>query len=351
MSLNTPSRIDRIPSAESLKGWAPVEMEFGESLPIVKWQDLKKIDFSEPLFFQTLQKLRESDSSSEICTGIDELLKIQSNLDSIEPTGFIFHVSRCGSTLVSNALRALEDTIVISEAQPVAAATWLFFDQVGKDQGHNLFRSVILRAVVRALGQRKLGTERRYFIKFSSLEVLFIEHIKRLWPAVPWLFVIRNPIEVIVSNLRKGATWTRFQSEPDVATSALDCSVGEAVDLTREEYCARMIGRTCRSALEHAGDNSLFVDYNQLTPETLLRIARFFGVEPSIDELLGMEKAATRYSKDPSKGGFIPDAKAKQDEASELVRRSVEQWALEDYLKAWTIADLDAARYLQPLTV
>src|SRR5258705_7509570 len=158
MSINTPSRIEIGLSVESLKGWAPVEMEFGEELPVVKWRDLMKIDFGEPMFLQTLRRLRGSDGSEEICTGIDELLKIQANLDCIEPTGFIFHVSRCGSTLISNALRALDDSIVMCEAQPVAAAAWLFFDQSRKDRGHDHFRSVILRAVVRALGQRKLGT-------------------------------------------------------------------------------------------------------------------------------------------------------------------------------------------------
>jgi len=36
----------------------------------------------------------------------------------IAPDGFIFHVSRCGSTLVSQMLAALPDSIVLSEAGP-----------------------------------------------------------------------------------------------------------------------------------------------------------------------------------------------------------------------------------------
>jgi hypothetical protein len=346
MSVNTPSRIDMFPSAESLRGWVPVEIEFGENLPVVKWRDLGKIDFGEPMFLQTLRRLRESDGSEEISTGIEELLKIQAVLDCIEPTGFIFHVSRCGSTLISNALRTLEDAIVMCEPQPVIVATWLFFGQSREDRGYDHFRSVILKAVVRALGQRKLGTERRYFIKFSNLEVIFLDHIKRLWPTVPWLFVIRDPIEVIVSNLRKGGTWTRFRLEPEVAASVLGCSVGEVSAFSPEEYCARIIGRTCRFATEHSGDNSMFVDYSQLTPESIVGVARFFGVEPSTAQLTKIEEAATLYSKDPSRGGFVPDVKAKQDEASPLVRRAAEQWAMQDYLKARAIAERDAVRYL-----
>jgi hypothetical protein len=203
-----------------------------------------------------------------------------------------------------------------------------------------------LRAVVRALGQRRLGTERRYFIKFSNLEVIFLEHIKRLWPTVPCLFVIRDPVEVIVSNLRKGATWTRFQLEPQVAASVLGKSAREVSAFTPEEYCARVIGRTCRFAVEHSGENSMFVDYRQLTPETIAGIARFFGVEPSTAELLRIEKVTTLYSKDPSGGGFVPDVQAKQDDASPLVRRAAEQWAMQDYLKARAIAERDAVKYL-----
>jgi hypothetical protein len=346
MSVDTLSGIDMFPSAESLRGWIPVEIEFGENLPVVKWRDLSKIDFDEPMFLQTLRRLRESGSSEELSTGIEELLKFQATLDCIEPTGFIFHVSRCGSTLISNALRALEDTLVMSEPQPVVAATWLFFGQSREDRGYDHFRSVILKAVVRALGQRKLGTERRYFIKFSNLEVIFLDQITRLWPTVPWLFVIRDPVEVIISNLRKGASWTRLQLESEVAASVLGCSASEVSALTPEEYCARVIGRTCRFAVEHSGDNSMFVDYSQLTPENIAGIARFFGVEPSNAELMRIEKAATLYSKDPSRGGFVHDVKEKQDEASPLVRRAAEQWAMQDYLKARAIVERDAVRYL-----
>ena len=34
----------------------------------------------------------------------------------IDPTGFIFHLARCGSTLVSQMLAALPEHIVLSEA-------------------------------------------------------------------------------------------------------------------------------------------------------------------------------------------------------------------------------------------
>ena len=37
----------------------------------------------------------------------------------LEPSGFIFHMSRCGSTLVSQMLAALPSNIVVSEASPI----------------------------------------------------------------------------------------------------------------------------------------------------------------------------------------------------------------------------------------
>ena len=39
----------------------------------------------------------------------------------MRPSGFIFHMSRCGSTVISQMLAALAEHVVVSEAGPIDA--------------------------------------------------------------------------------------------------------------------------------------------------------------------------------------------------------------------------------------
>jgi len=102
------------------------------------------------------------------------------------PAGFIFHMSRCGSTLISQMLAALPQTVVISEASPI---DWL----ARTTRVSEPVRSQWLRWMVSALGQRRSGTENRYFIKFDSPTVMALPFIRRVFPSVPWVFAFRNP--------------------------------------------------------------------------------------------------------------------------------------------------------------
>jgi hypothetical protein len=337
-SMNPVSNLILAHNWEKLKNWAPVSIEFGKSLPTVSWRDLNKLEFVEPFFLQTVRRIREIDPEGEVTTGIETLLQIDKHIDCVEPTGFIFHVSRCGSTLISNAMRALKNSIVISEAFPIAATSWLFLDSNASNPGHQLFRSALLRSVVRLYGQRVKGSESRYFIKFSSLETTQLEHIRRIWPNVPWLFIIRNPEEVIVSNMRKDATWFPNDQNVEAAAMRLGCETEELGSMSREEYCARMIGHKCRIAVANADEHSWFIDYTELNEQTLERIARFFGATPAPSEVAAIRNVAGVYSKEQTRRPFVPDSEEKRQAASPLIRELSEKWAMESYSAALAIA-------------
>lgn len=98
-----------------------------------------------------------------------------------------------------------------------------------------------------------------------------------------------------------------------------------------------MIGETCRVAAENVTDNSLFVDYADFTSETLVNISRFFGVEPDENELASIYRAGAAYSKDQSVP-FEPDSEQKRLEASALIRKESEKWAMDGYMQALAIA-------------
>src|SRR5262245_14392800 len=106
-------------SATPPEGWVPVWVDCRGPSPTVEWCDLGPCRFCEPFFDRTVEAaLRQP---------FHQLFRVQTPIDVLEsegakrPTGFIFHMGRCGSTLIAQLLASLESTVVISEAQPIDA--------------------------------------------------------------------------------------------------------------------------------------------------------------------------------------------------------------------------------------
>lgn len=314
------------------RGWLPIGLvPLDEDRHEVEWLDMSGLRFSEPFFTQTLARVRdERPDARAIVTGIEELLRAEGAASGLEPSGFIFHTSRCGSTLVSNALKSFDGSIVVAEAPAIDSILGLFFDE-GGGRAREMLRLALLRAAIKSMGQKLCGDERRYFVKFTNWSILHRRQIARLWPTVPWLFLYRNPVEVIVSNIEKDAGWMRIEEKPDEAMLLNGAgSKDEAAQMSREEHCARVIGRCCEAAASTLDENGLLVNYAQLGFEKLVEITAFFGVTPSEREMEGLRRVSGLYSKDPARA-FAADSESKRAAATELIREMAERWAAGPY--------------------
>jgi hypothetical protein len=318
---------------ESLKGWLPVDAVVANKRPGLCWMDMRGVKLSEPFFQQTVERLRaELPTRPQIFTEFDALVQLEKISDSLRPSGFIFHSSRCGSTLVANACRALSNSIVISEAYAIDKLVGRFSTD-GADGGiKELLYSIFVRGAVNALGQRTTGNERHFFIKFSSCSVAQLGRIRRIWPDVPWLFLYRDPTETIVSNLRSIPEWLEPENEARVLADIIGSSEAEVHSMGREELCARAIARFYSNAYQFANGNSMLLNYNQLSLPVLLGVIRSFKVAPSTGEIDAVTRASQVYSKDTrSERAFIADSDTKQLMASALVREMAERWAAGPY--------------------
>ena len=328
---NNPSLADV--EVESLKGWLPVDAVVANERPGICWMDMRGVKLSEPFFQQTVERLRaEVRARPEIFTEFDALIQLEKVSDSLKPSGFIFHSSRCGSTLVANACKSLENSIVISEAYAIDKLVSRFSSD-GADGGiKELLYSIFVRGAVNALGQRTTGKERHFFVKFSSCSVAHLARIQRIWPDVPWLFVYRNPTETIVSNLSSIPEWLEPGKEARLLADLIRTSVAEVISMGREELCARAIARFYSIATQLANGNNLLLNYSQLSLPVLLSVIKFFNITPSTGEIEGMKRASQVYSKDThSERAFIADSDTKQLVASPLVREMAERWSSEPY--------------------
>jgi len=251
-------------------------------------------------------------------TAVDKLAAWLDTRPHLQPSGFIFHMSRCGSTLVSQMLAALDSNIVVSEASPIDGVVQAYL--ANPDLGGERQRRW-LRSIVGALGQQRCGDERRYFIKLDCWHSVALPLFRRAFPAVPWIFLYRDPVEVIVSQLRMpGAQMLPHGIGPNF--HAIERSYGPG---TAEDYFAQVLRKICEPAVAHLGEGGLLVNYRELPEAVFSTILPHFGVASGAADRAAM-MAATRFDAKVPGFDFAPDSAAKQRAASPAARAAAERW-------------------------
>jgi hypothetical protein len=289
----TPTLLDSCPPA----GWLPARL--GPDLTI-DWLHFASVAPNRSFFDISLTEAgaRPLNRSLQLRTTLDTLIDAPRD-PGFAPSGFVFHMSRCGSTLVAQMLGAAPGHVALSEPQ--------LLDGLIRAPFADSERQVeALRALAHAWSR---GAD-RLFIKLDSWHTRALPLLRRAFPQVPWIFLHRDPVEVLVSHRRARGYHTVpgllplnwFGLEPE------DASLPEA------EYIARVLERICEPAIAHAEDGGLLLDYAELPQAFFTRILPHFGLTPNPEEQAAMEAAAMRNSKAPETG-FQPDGDAKQREA------------------------------------
>jgi hypothetical protein len=315
-----------------LQGWMPVDAVVVEGRPGLSWLNMAGVDLAEPFFQQTVDRLKsEHPDLREEFTGFDALVQLEKTFDSVAPTGFIFHSSRCGSTLLANACRALAGSIVLSEPPAVDKLIARFITDTDEQGTKARLYSVFLRAAVNALAQRRTGEERHLFVKFACCSTAQIERVLRIWPDVPWVFLYRDPVETIVSNMRNPPSW--LTDEDHRVLAAIIGSSPEAVaQMDAAELCARSIASFFATAHRVANDRALLLNYNQLSTAEIANVLNFFGIEPAAAEMETIARQSHVYSKAATGArAFVADAETKQQLATDTIREMAERWANKPY--------------------
>ena len=237
----------------------------------------------------------------------------------LQPSGFIFHMSRCGSTLLSQMLAAPPSNIVVSEANPIDTVVQAHLRRPDLSQDR---QARWLTSIVGALGQKRRGHERAYFIKLDSWHSQELPLFRRAFPAVPWLFLYRDPIEVLLSHLRiPGA-----QMLPDgigAKLYGLERSYGPG---HAEDYYARVLAKIIEPVVQQYGEGGgLLVNYRELPQALFATILPHFGVACDEADRAAMTEAARYDAKTPSIA-FASDSEAKQHRATEATRAAAARW-------------------------
>jgi hypothetical protein len=295
----------------------------------VGWLDFGSTRFEEPFFDETIQKLTRSGSPQHRVTDLARLIELGRRFPRVVPTGLVFHVSRCGSTLVANALRTAPAATVVAEASTFNA---MFLPNA------LLSREVAtgLRYLVRFFAHDDQGRKQKLIIKFSSWNILLISFIRSIWPSARCLIVVRDPVEVMVSNLQR-PSWASARMDSPWASMLTGCQPSELREMSREEFCARGLGRFCAAAFAVLDRKCMVVDYSGLNSACLRRIGEFLTIDLADEDRL--QELSTVYSKDLDRQApFEDDSERKRREATAAVRTAARLWVYPSYLQLKKVA-------------
>ena len=288
--------------------WTPVAINLGPGAATIDWGDLRGVRFAEPFLHQTIERWAGGDPAPLVRTGMDALAALD-DAPALDPTALIFHLSRCGSTLLSRLLGTVPGTLVVSEPAPVN--TLLLADPAAFAP---LTQAEALRLLVRALGRRRFGDEHRYIVKLSSWNVTRLALFRAAFPNVPVIWLQRAPEATAASLLAQPPGWLALRHDK-AASRAIFALDGPALR-SPEAFCAGAIAALLAAA-STINDPALVLDYAELPEAAWLRVLPFLGIAPVAEDIAAMHAMACYDAKDAAPRLFAGQA-ARPPLASEL---------------------------------
>jgi hypothetical protein len=301
-----------------LKNWIPYRLDFHEKELNCQWLYVADKKFIEPFFDETVRRCRIFEENRKpflAVSTLDGIIDFAENMPSVAPTAFIFHVSRCGSTLLAQLLSLDEQNVVLAEP-PI-------FDEVLREisfKKPNISEEKIdesLKAVVKFLGQKRTGEEQNFFIKLDSWHIFYYEKLRKLYPETPFIFSFRRPDEVIRSQVQESG----MHAAPGVIQPAIfGFTLEEILKVERPVYIAKVLEKYFEQylAIIEKDNNALFINYAEGILTSLDKIEQFLKlkIEPSIKQK--MVERTQFHSKRPN---TVFEEKSLEDELPEYQKK------------------------------
>jgi hypothetical protein len=265
-------------SLDSMRDWFPVALD-GQA---VAWRRLPG-RFTEPFFGDSLRAQPREDR--QVCHTLYK--RLGGVGDTLAPSVFVFHSSRCGSTLLAQMLAALPQCVVHSEP-PVVDDFFSLYGDAPHAQALPL-----LRQLVGALGQRRTALETHYIVKLDCWHMRHLPLLRAAFPSTPFWFLYREPAAIMASHRRQRGP----QMVPGLVPGALPPEASahiEAWDL--EGWCAAVLRQIFGTALAHAGQLRL-LDYRQLPGVVWEELLAELGLAPAAEQLEALRARSGFHAK------------------------------------------------------
>ncbi|MBA4766787.1 MAG: aspartyl beta-hydroxylase [Porphyrobacter sp.] len=291
--------------------WLPAGLGSDGAQAVVEWAHFAAAPLDDPFFEYHLRKARQHP--------VSRLLGWSTPLDCLAGAGeaggrvldgLVFHMSRCGSTLVAQALGSMPGHIVLSEPAP--------FDELlqfcaARGDIPLEARIALLRGMAAALTSERGAPVRRRFLKTDCWHAGALPLLRAAFPEAPWIFLYRDPVEVLMSHERMPGGQT-LPGPHAALVGVVDPAAHPDLD-----FAARVLAAICHRAADHGGiGGGMLVDYAELPEALLTRILPHFGIVPELADSQAIEAALRRDAKQPRKS-FDPQERPPRQRASAAV--------------------------------
>jgi hypothetical protein len=279
----------------------------------------------------------------------------------------VFHESRVGSTMLSNAFVAASPKKhrSFSETPPPSTAMGTCRrrnrDFLGPSESYDRTNinhicrrpdqaPAVLRDVMYLQARSSNPKEERAMFKFQTAPNIYIPIFQKAFPDVPWVFLFREPVQVLMSYATDDAKlekqWCatgRDHPSLEIKEWAAQHGVEDpGKTLSLLEYCALVISSATQAGLENLvgqpkPHKGIAIDYKDLKlPSTIEALfVEHFGIQLSKQEVENIKVSLGSYSKAGygKKDWHGDDSKTKEKAASEEVKNAANQWLKDSYEK------------------
>jgi hypothetical protein len=298
---------------ESGNSWLPVRAALHPDGLYLALRQVRAQELQDAFMQETVARVPAAEKIVRIATG-----DIGKAAAGSAPAGIVFHVARCGSTLISQLLKQQGGCLVYAEPLPVNEILV---------PPHRRSRSELAGALRSLADAFARHAARPYVLKLSSWNTLFCDIVAEAFPDTPWILSIRDPVEVGVSLLREPPGWLGDHAGSATPFPAV-IDPGRA-SASREEYIARLYGAFCDAACRLDPARGRLVRYETLPAATWEIVAPHFGCPVDDAQRQRMTDAARFDAKTPigKAGDFVRDTATKQAAASAQLRQAIDALA------------------------
>ena len=304
--------------SSAIKNWIPYNLyqEGGDNC--CRWIYMGDEKITEPFFDETIGKCRKLSENSRLIRSVSSaeiLPEWAAQIETIAPTAFIFHVSRCGSTLVAQLLGLQPANIVLSEVP--------FFDELLRwGYKNNCMPATLplLKAAIEMLAAKRNDSNTQLFIKTDSWHIHFYKQLRQLYPQTPFVLLYRRPDEVIRSQQKnRGMHAVPGLIEPGI----FGLDKNEIIQMGLDEYMAMVIESYLRAFVEIVQTDKLAlpVNYNEGSITIVNKIAAFTGIRINEKEMEMMKQRSGFHGKYP--GQVFAETKM-EEQAPDYLKKAFE---------------------------
>lgn len=239
-----------------LSAWTPLRVEDREWLT---WWDTTDLCFDDPFWVDTARRRLRNKAAALLQprTRLTALPQLVARHAALPLAGLIFHWSRSGSTAFVRAAGAAPNVLALSEPPPI-------------DEVLRLGDPDLLTEMVRALTQPRRPEHDIAVIKLDAWSTLELPRFLESLPGIPWVFLWRDPRQVLQSHATRGPGAHMVPGLMDPELFGMSREV--AARLPVEDYRATVLRSLARRALDAPRDRATFVEHAHLTerlPEVL----------------------------------------------------------------------------------